>query len=794
MIKNYFKIAFRNLWRHKSFSLINIVGLAIGLTAGFLIFMYVKFEMSYDDFHKNKNEIYRVVADIKTPTETLHWSSSTAPLGPAMQADFPVVKANTRIFNFSFLVQNKDTKFQENNVVLAEPSLFKIFTFPLIKGDVNKALEAPYSVVMTETLAKKYFGSEDPMGKSLLLDGKNPAVVTGVVKDVPHNSHFKFDMLVSLSTIEKLYKGRLSEWGNFGNYTYLQLPEGYDARQLEAKFPAFFLRHTTDADRKQGMNYAYFLEPLKDVYMVSKRGAPESGNLYNVRIFSIIAVFILLIACINFINLTTARATERAKEVGIRKVIGAMRQQLTIQFLSESVIICLIAFIFSALFSFLLLPLFNQLSGKVISTSIFSNGYLFQLFIISCIIGLVAGLYPALVLSGFKPVTILKGRFSKSNKGILLRKGLVVVQFAISIILIIGTVIVYNQLNYMRDQPLGFQKNQMLTIDFSGDTAVQSRSELIKNELKKIPNVVSATASAALPGFGNAVAYSEIQNKAGAMQQMNMNMYDVDYDYIPQFEMKLAAGRIFSKAFGTDTTQAIVINEAAAKSLGYRSPADAVGRDFSQWGRKGKIIGVLKDFHFQSLQETVKPLNMRINSRSTGVFTLKIEAKNVPATIAAIGSRWKTLVPERPFNYVFVDESFNKQYASEVTFGHLFLYFAVLAIFISCLGLLGLASYSTIQRTREIGIRKVLGASVSGIVNMLSKEFLQLVLISSVIAFPVAWFCMHLWLQDFAYRIAISWWIFVFAGMLALIIAFTTVSFQAIKAALTNPVKSLRSE
>jgi putative ABC transport system permease protein len=320
-------------------------------------------------------------------------------------------------------------------------------------------------------------------------------------------------MLVSLSTIEKLYKGRLNEWGNFGNYTYLQLPEGYDASKLQAQFPAFFLRHTTEADRKQGMNYAYFLEPLKDVYMVSKRGAPESGNLYNVRIFSVIAVFILLIACINFINLTTARATERAKEVGIRKVIGAMRQQLTIQFLSESVIICLISFLFSVLFSFLLLPLFNQLSGKVISDSIFSNGYLFQLFMISCIIGLAAGLYPALVLSGFKPVTILKGRFSKSSKGILLRKGLVVVQFAISIILIIGTVIVYNQLNYMRDQPLGFQKNQMLTIDFSGDTAIQSRSELIKNELKKIPNVVSATVSGALPGFGNSVAYSEINSE-----------------------------------------------------------------------------------------------------------------------------------------------------------------------------------------------------------------------------------------------------------------------------------------
>jgi putative ABC transport system permease protein len=794
MIKNYIKIAFRNLWRHKGFSLINIIGLAIGMTAAFLIFMYVKFELSYDNFNEKSDQIYRVVSDIKTPTETLNWSSSIAPIGPALQQDYPEIKANTRIFGAGFLIQRGDSKFQENNALFAEPSLFKMFSFPVIKGDVDKAFSLPNTVILTEKAAKKYFGNENPIGQSLILDGKNPASVVAVVKDVPSNSHFKFDMLVSIATIAKQSKDRLNQWGNFSNFTYILLPKGYDANKLQSRMKAFVNRHYTAADKKQGMDYSFFLEPLKDVYMVSKRGAPEFGNLYNVRIFSIIAVFILLIACINFINLTTARATERAKEVGIRKVIGAMKQQLTIQFLSESVILCLISFLFSALFSFLLLSLFNQLAGKVISDSIFHNGYLFQLFLIACVIGLCAGLYPALVLSNFKPVTILKGRFSKSTKGILLRKGLVVTQFTISIVLIIGTIVVYNQLSFMRNQSLGFQKNQMLTIDFSGDSAIQSRQDIIKNELKKIPNVLGATASGAIPGFGNSVAYSEIQNQAGAMQQMNMNMYDIDYDFIPQFEMKLAAGRIFSKAFGTDTTQAIVINEATAKSLGYRNPADAVGRNYSQWGRTGKIIGVLKDFHFQSLQETVKPLNMRINLRGTGAFTLKIEAKNVPATISAIQSRWKALAPERPFNYVFVDETFNKQYASEVTFGNLFVNFAVLAIFISCLGLLGLASYSTIQRTREIGIRKVLGASVSGIVNMLSQEFLILVLISSLIAFPIAWFTMHSWLQDFAYRISISWWIFVFAGVLALVIAFTTVSFQAIKAALTNPVKSLRSE
>lgn len=795
MIRNYIKIAFRNLWRHKEFSMINIIGLAVGMTAGFLIFMYVKFELSYDHFNENYDNVYRIASDIKSPTETLHWSSTTAPVGPAIKADYPEVEEFTRLFGGNYLVQYRDAKFQENNVQFAEPSLFKVFSFKLIKGDVAKALEAPYSVLMTETLAKKYFGSVDAIGKSLLLDGKYPASVTGVMEDVPHNSHIKFDMLVSVSTLEKLYKGYLNQWGNYNNFTYLLLKKGYDPAKLQSRLPAFAKKHISDADRRQGMDYAYFLEPLRDVYMVSKRGGgSESGSLSNVYIFSVIAVFILLIACINFINLTTARATERAKEVGIRKVIGAIRKQLTIQFLSESVIICLISFLFSALFSFLLLPLFNQLAGKEVSESIFRHGYLLQLFIISCVIGLTAGLYPALVLSGFKPITILKGRFSTTSKGIILRKGLVITQFTISIVLIIGTLVVYNQLSYMRNQDLGFKKDQMLTIDFAGDSAIQSRYQVIKNELAKIPNVSSVTASGSIPGFGNGVAYSKIENKSGAMQEMNMNMYDVDYSFIHQFGMKVLAGRVFSEAFGTDTTKAIIINEAASKMLGFTNPGDAVGHNYEQWGRKGKIIGVVKDFHFQGLQTTVKPLNMRIGKRGLNVFTVKIGVKDVTATIKAIEDKWKVLAPERPFNYVFVDATFNKLYASDNTFGSLFLYFAILAIFISCLGLLGLASYSTIQRTREIGIRKVLGASVGGIVNMLSQEFMILVGISAVIAFPLAWYGMDKWLRDFAYRTNITWWEFGLAGIIALVIALTTVSFQAIKAAVANPVKSLRSE
>jgi putative ABC transport system permease protein len=417
-----------------------------------------------------------------------------------------------------------------------------------------------------------------------------------------------------------------------------------------------------------------------------------------------------------------------------------------------------------------------------------------HLFILSCFIGIVAGLYPAFVLSGYKPAVTLKGRFSKSGKGILLRRSLVVVQFAISIVLIVGTIVVYTQLNYMRSQPLGFQKDQMLTIDFFSDPAVQRRLPMIKHELKKIPNVISAAASRSLPGFGNGNSESEIENKAGVMQQILIDAYYVDNDFIPQFEMKLAAGRIFSKTFGTDTARSFLINEVAAKSLGFATPAEAVGRKLKQWGRTGEIIGVLRDFHFQSLQEAVKPLSVSNDPDFTKVLTLKIGSKNIPETIAAIQKKWKSLVPERPFNYTFVDEAFNAQYAAQVNFGNLFMYFAVLAILISCMGLFGLASYSTIQRTREIGIRKVFGASVTRIVNMLSSEFLKLVILSLLIACPLAWLIMNKWLQDFAYRIAISWWIFALAGAIAIAIAFATVAFQAVKAALANPVKSLRSE
>jgi putative ABC transport system permease protein len=794
MIKNYIKIAFRNLWRHKSFSFINIIGLAVGMTACFLIFMYVRFELSYDKFNQNFSQIYRLNTDIKSPNEVLHWSSASAPMGPALQTDFPEVKADARVFGASFLIESNNQKFQENNISFTDPSIFKLFTFPFIHGNPETALKNPFSIVITETIAKKYFGNTDAMGKTLRLNAKQPVTVTGVIKDVPLNSHFSFDMLISATTMEKMKLIDMNEWGNFSNFTYLLIPDANAAANLQAKLPNFLIKHISEDKRRKGYNYVLFVEPLKEVYMDTFRGAPVNGSMSNVYTFLIIAIFILLIACINFINLTTARATERAKEVGIRKVVGAGKNQLTTQFLGESIIICLISFLFSVLLSMLLLPLFNQLAGKIISHNIIEHGYIFILFAISLAIGFIAGIYPALVLTNFSITSVLKGKFSTSVKGIFLRKGLVIVQFTISIVLIVGTIIVYNQLNYMRNQSLGFQKDQMMIVDFNGDSVVQSMSETLKNELKQVNGVVSVSGSGTTPGNGNSVAYSEVESRSGSLMSMNMNLYDVDFDFMPQYGMKMVAGRNFSKEFATDTTQSFVVNETAAKNLGYASPKDAIGKKFNQWGRKGQIIGVVQDFHFESLQQNVKPLNLRINPRNINVFTLKIKGGDIPNTIAAVESKWKVLAPQRPFTYYFLDQNFNKQYATEDRFGKLFMYFAVLAIMISCLGLLGLASYSTLQRTREIGIRKVLGASVPGIVNMLSQEFMLLVFIAAIIAFPLAWVGMHSWLKDFAYKVNIGWWVFAVAGILAMMIAVTTVSFQAIKAALANPVKSLRSE
>jgi putative ABC transport system permease protein len=794
MLRNYLRIAFRNLWRHKGFSLLNIVGLTVGMVAFFLIFLYVRFELSYDQLYSKADRIYRIVCDIKTPTETLHASQPSWAVPPHLAAELPEVEIGLRVsMGDNWLVWHGDQQFAQDDVAMADSTFFQVFDLPLLKGDRRTALKEPFSVVLTEKTAKAFFGNADPMGQSLTLTrGKFHATVTGVMKDIPDNSTIRASMIVSINTMtRKLNPGLDDQWGNYGPNGYVLLKPGASAAGLEKKFPAFLEKLNGREMKESKMIPTLYLEKLRDVYLRSTRDGSKTGNITNVYIFSIIGVFILLIACINFINLTTARSADRAREVGIRKVVGALKGQLARQFTGESVILCLIAYLLAVVFTALLIHPFNQVAGKIVSPGIFSEGGdLLILLGIAILIGIAAGIYPALVLSSYQPVSVLKGRFATGTKGTLLRKTLVIVQFTIATGLIIGTLVVYNQLNFMRSQDLGFSKDQKMILDTRGDSSKLA----FKQTVAGLPGVVSTAMAGSVPGGGNPGAYSQIENVRGEMQVANLDLYFVDFDYIPQLKMKVVAGRVFSRSFMTDTTNAMVLNEAAVKLFGYKTPQEAVGRKFDQWGRKGTIIGVVKDFHFRSLQEVIKPLSLRIEPQACDLLSVEVNTRNLPATIAAVERTWKRMLGDKPFSYFFLDDFFDRQYRAEDRFGRLFLYFAVLAIVISCLGLMGLASYSTIQRTKEIGVRKIVGASVGSIVFLLSKDFLKLVGWSFLIAAPVAGYLINGWLEGFAYRIPMYWWIFAAAGLTALLVALLTISFQAIKAATTSPVVSLRSE
>ncbi|HET6254374.1 MAG TPA: ABC transporter permease [Puia sp.] len=793
MLKNYLRVAFRNLWRHKGFSLLNIVGLTVGMTAFFLVFLYVAFELSYDSFHSKADRIYRIVSDVQTPTGIDHPNGPPLPATVGMAQQLPEVEATTRIsLGDNWMVIRDNEAFETDNVSVGDSNFFQVFDFPLVKGDPKTVLARPASIVLSESTAKKFFGKVDPIGKVLTLTrDKFPGTVTGVMKDIPENSHLKISMIMSMSTFEQANSGIDSVWDNYGWSAYVLLKPGASAASLQAKFPAYIEKRGGDVIRRTKLIPTLLLEPLRSIYLYSTRDDAKTGHIGNVYIFAIIGLFIVLIAGINFVNLTTARSVERAKEVGIRKVVGAGKWMLAGQFIGESIILCLIAYLLAIGLSSLMLPLFNQLAGKEVSTGIFTQPrYPAILLGIAVLIGFFAGLYPALVLSSFRPVAVLKGKFSTGTRGTLLRKGLVIVQFTIAIGLMIATLVVYFQLNYMRSQDLGFNKEQKLIMDTRNDSAKLA----FKQSLASIPGVLSNSMASSVPGMFGFPNATTLENGRGEMQVANPIVYFVDYDYLGQMRMKLVAGRYFSRAFGTDSTQAMIINEAAVSQLGYTSPEKAIGKRFEQFGRTGTIIGVVRDFHQRSLQDPIKACTMRVEPRNCDLICATIDGRRASETLKAVEVKWKQLLADRPFSYFFLDEFFDRQYRSEEHFGRLFLNFAVLAIFISCLGLMGLAAYSTVQRTKEIGVRKVVGASVGNIVYLLSRDFVQLVGWAFLVAAPLSWLFVHGWLSGFAYRISSYWWIFALAGVSALTIALATVSYQAIKAALVNPVNSLRSE
>ncbi len=802
MLKNYFKIALRNLWRKRAYSFINLTGLGVGLACCFLIFLYVHFELSYDRFHHRADRIYRVVGDLKSSTETLHWYETPGPLARSIKSEFPQVQEVTRFINANLLIRKDNIKFQETHTIFADSSIFSVFDFPLIYGDPRTALKESNSIVLSETAAHKYFGHSNPVGQHLLLTGLGlPGIVTGLMKDIPANSHIRADMLVSMSTYSRSFQpGIEGDWGSYLFSTYVLLSPGKDAAVLQSKLPALVQKYEGSELKNKNSSYALWLEPLPSIYLHSSYGAPASGDWDNVCILALIGIFILLIAAVNFVNLSTARSVERAKEVGVRKCAGAKSGQLIGQFLIESVLLAAISFLLALGLCHLLLPVFNQLSGKTVCTGIFASmAYPFWLLALALGIGLLAGTYPALVLSSFKPAVVLKGHYSSGSRGTALRKLLVVTQYTISIALVVCTLVVYAQLNYMQDQPLGFKKDQVLIVSNNGDRGALA----FKRDIAAIPAVQSSTLTSAIPGrtyndSGNDVWPSDVENSKGERQPINVAYYNVDADFISLYGLRLLAGRDFYKNGRDDSSGGVILNKTAALSLGYSalSLQQLIGKRVHGQGDSASstIVGVVDDFHFHSLRDPIQPLCLQTGKGYWQFLSVKLNTGNLPGTLRTMAGMWDKAVPNRPFTYFFLEEDFNSQYLAERRFGRLFIYFSALALFISSLGLLGLSAYSVLQRTREIGIRKLLGASVTGIVGLLSRDFIRLIILAFVIACPLSWLAMHRWLEGFAYRTTLNGGLFVLAGAGALVIALLTISFQAIKAGLANPVKSLRTE
>ncbi len=807
MLKNYFKTAFRNLVKNKFYTSINIIGLAAGLATCLLITLYVLDELSYDRYNVNADRICRVNNEIKFGDNYLDLAVVPSLMGSTMVREMPQVEQYTRLRRYGgFLVKKGNENINEGKVAYADSTLFDVFTLPVIAGNPKTALKGYHSLVITETIAKKYFNSTDVIGKSMLINDTGNYKITAVIKNIPKQSHFNFDFFVPMTDDPNNYN---ESWLSENWNTYILLKKNADVKQVEAQLNPFMSRHsapelksllnlTLSDFEKEGGFLRASLTPVTAIHLHSNKmdELDANGSAEFVYIFSAIALLILMIACVNFMNLSTARSSSRAKEVGVRKVLGSLRKNLIQQFLAESFLISFIALVLAILLAWLLLHYFNQLAGKDIhSGTLFQPSMLLSLVVLIVIVGLLAGSYPAFFLSSFQPIDVLKGKLAAGFKKSWLRNALVVFQFAVSIILIFGTIVIYNQLNYIHNKDIGFNRNQVVIIN--NTVALGEQAVTFRNELLQISGVRGATMSGYLPvnynRSNNAYFTSPTLDPKTAMSTQS---WTVDENYISTLGIKMLEGRNFSSQFPTDST-AIIINEAAVKFLAAKDPLnkklytlkDAQTKELSTY----HIIGVMKNFDFSSLRDVVTPLVL-FYGKDKGNISVRINEVNIVNTLDQIKDKWKAIAPSKPFDYTFMDEDFNKLYTTEQRTGQIFVTFAVLAIVIACLGLFGLITYAAEQRVKEIGIRKVLGAKVINIITMISKDFLMLVFIAAIIAFPIAWWAMNKWLQDFAYRVSISWWIFLLVTFIAVMIALITISFQSIKAALANPVKSLRTE
>ncbi len=797
MFSHYIKIALRNIKRNKAYSFINIAGLAVGIACCLMIFLFVQDELSFDRYHEKAERIFRLVDSFDVEGEMgRHFAFSSAPFAPTLKNEFPQVEETVRLFlGRRRMVSKGNKKFYEDGIFFADASLFDIFSFPLIKGVPSEALRAPNSLVISERIALKYFGAEDPLHKALQIN-EQEFLITGIMCEIPRNSHFQADMFASLKTLEQIpsiQERYFKSWARHEFYTYILLQKGYPASDLENLLPGFIEKHAAPQIKSiLGGTLSSRLQPLKSIHLKShlQYEISPTSDIKYIYIFSVIAVFILVIACVNFMNLSSARSANRSQEVGVRKVVGASRAQLIWQFLGESLWFTFFALLVALAILVICLPFFNQLTGKGILVSGLGNILIIGMLILVLFgVSIVSGSYPAIYISRFLPVDVLRKSRNATTGRSHLRKILVVVQFSISILLIISTALIIDQLDFLRNRKLGFDKEHVVQIPIQ-ESSIRRNAESIKTDLLSNPNIRSACITHGMPGdvvAGDAIQLvTEEGNKTLAVR-----MIYTDHDYIQTMGMEIVQGRDFSKEMSTDVNEAFIVNQMAVHKLQLQDPLNT----WFEWGdKKGRIIGVVRDFQFQSLKEEINPLIIQIFPSQAYTFALRIQPEGIPETLDYIEKKWQELDPAHPFEYSFLNETFDRIYRTEEKMGQIFGLFSALAIFIASLGLFGLSLFMVEQRAKEIGIRKVLGASLVKIFIFLSKEFAILVLLANILAWPAAYFLMQSWLQNFAYRIRITPWIFLLSSLAALLIAMITISFQTLKAVMADPVESLRYE
>lgn len=802
MIRNYLTSIFRYVSRNKAFTAINILGLAIGMTACMLITQFVLHEFSYDDFHEKKDRIFRLQLDRYNQGEiTTQWAAGAMGIGPDVKDNFAEVVDFVRLTGQNTQFSYGDVFFKEEGVYYATESFFELFSIPLLKGADSTVLKEPFKVVLSETLAKKYFGDEDPIGKILRNNGSTDYEVTGVFQDLPANTHMKISALFSYSSFESLVGNpeAMRSWHWDGHFTYILLDEHVDPGDFERKLLVFAEEHEAEELKRAGAGMVFHLQRLTDIHLDSHfmYEFKANGDRQSAYFLSIVAVLLLLIAWINYINLSTAKSVERAREVGVRKVMGGFRTQLIQQFLFEAVLLNTVAVAFSVLLVILLTPWFSELTGRDLGYVLFRQN-LFWIWMTLLILGgaLLSGLYPAFILSGYRPVEVLKGRFKNTGRGVFFRKGMVVIQFVASITLIVGTFTVYTQIRYMQEQTLGVDIDQTLVLQSPNvvDSTYEQKFRIFKQQILQYPEVVSVTASTAVPGRQpgwNAGGIRRLSQREDESNQYRVIM--MDHDFVKTFGLEVLTGRPFSGDVSNERDN-VLINESAARLMGFRTFDEAINDEIFFWGDTFRIVGVLKNYHQESLKKAYEPLVFRYNDSPGGYYSIKFNTANVRMSLTRFEDHWKSLFPGNPFIHFFLDEHYNQQYQADQQFGKVFGIFSVLAIFIACLGLFGLSSLTAIQRTKEIGVRKVLGATIRSILTLMSWDYLALLGISILVAVPIAWWIMGGWLQEFAYRIPLSWWIFAVPILTVVFIALMTVSIHTMKAARTNPAKSLRYE